>query len=302
VHSSWNAKLLTVPEDQLCQSCHEDVEQEQMFARHAHKPVRDGRCGACHDAHASDHVFQLRAEPDRLCASCHEHAPLFEHIDGAARRHGALDAETGCLTCHDGHASMMPALLVSSPLDLCLSCHDTSVLTSEGRTLTNMADLLSTNPDHHGPIRRADCSACHDPHASANPNLLEKHYPPMFYAPFDLKTYELCFSCHLTELATEQRGTEVTSFRDGDRNLHYLHVNKKERGRTCRTCHEVHASQRAFHIREEVPFGESDWMIEINFQSLPDGGQCAPGCHEPQTYTRVADPVPAAADPKGDSP
>ena len=81
-------------------------------------------------------------------------------------------------------------------------------------------------------------------------------------------------------------GTGLTQFRDGDRNLHYVHVNR-EKGRTCRACHEVHASKRPAHIREAVPYGSGNWMLEINFEQTPQGGSCTPACHVMRSYTRT---------------
>ena len=90
-------------------------------------------------------------------------------------------------------------------------------------------------------------------------------------------------------MVTKAKGTGVTMFRDGTKNRHALHVNK-ENGRTCRACHEVHASARPAHIREAVPYGTSNWMLEINFEASEEGGSCAPGCHQVKKYTRPAGP------------
>ena len=88
------------------------------------------------------------------------------------------------------------------------------------------------------------------------------------------------------------KGTRITGFRDGDRNLHLIHVNDKAKGRTCRACHEVHASRRPFHMREKVPYGASGWQLKINFEQLPNGGSCAPACHWKETYIRRSDSEP----------
>jgi predicted CXXCH cytochrome family protein len=149
-----------------------------------------------------------------------------------------------------------------------------------------MAALLAENPDHHGPIRDGNCTACHESHAGDKFRLLKESYPAEFYAPFDLDTFKLCFRCHISDLVLSKSGSGLTQFRDGDRNLHFLHVNRAK-GRTCRSCHEVHASKRPAHIREAVPFGTGEWMLPINFQKTPDGGSCMPGCHEARTYTRT---------------
>ena len=77
----------------------------------------------------------------------------------------------------------------------------------------------------------------------------------------------------------------MTGFRDGDQNLHFLHVNRTEKGRTCRACHEAHSSTVPKHLRETVPFG--DWQMPVGYTQTADGGRCAPGCHLPKTYSRA---------------
>lgn len=283
-HSSWHPNLLVTSPEELCTLCHEDVQDGLETHGYVHEPVRKGQCLTCHDPHASDHPAQLRGSAPGLCFSCHEHDAIRNLIDNSSHVHGAITTEASCTACHHGHGGDRPKLLKGSLLTVCLSCHDKPIEAPSGKMLTDMAALLEHNPDHHGPVRGADCTACHNPHASPNFRLLKKDYPEMFYAPFELQNYDLCFGCHIKELVTEPGGVGVTGFRDGERNLHYLHVNKKEKGRTCRACHEVHASSRPFHIRDKVPFG--GWEFAINFTAQPDGGRCAPGCHDETTYRR----------------
>ncbi len=285
-HSSWTQHLLVRPEQELCQFCHTETVARLEQVRHVHEPVRGGRCLTCHDPHASDHPSQLRGGAPDLCFSCHEHDPIRRLLATSSNVHGALDKDESCTVCHVGHGGTLPKLLTAPLLTLCLSCHDEPLRAKDGRLLTNMAKLLEDNPNHHGPVRRADCSACHNPHASPNFSLLVKEYPKLFYAPFDLRNYDLCFACHVQELVTVEKGIGVTGFAEGETNLHYTHVHKEKKGRTCRACHEVHASKRPFHIRESVPFGAGGWEIEINFTALDSGGRCVPGCHEAHTYTR----------------
>jgi predicted CXXCH cytochrome family protein len=186
--------------------------------------------------------------------------------------HGAVTEEGGCTVCHSPHSSRLPSLQRQTQPAECLGCHDKELKTDDGRVLTNMQALLQQNPDHHGPIREGVCTACHDPHSADRFRLLVEDYPPQFYAPFSIDTFKLCFRCHIPELVLKPSGRGLTRFRDGDKNLHWLHVNN-EKGRTCRACHEVHASRRPAHIREAVPFGDAGWMLEINFQQTARGGE-----------------------------
>jgi len=64
----------------------------------------------------------------------------------------------------------------------------------------------------------------------------------------------------------DKETTTLTNFRDGKRNLHFLHVNRPEKGRTCRACHETHASTHPKHIRDAVPFGKVNWPLELKYQ------------------------------------
>lgn len=280
-HSAWKPSLLVKDTNELCADCHLEVEQSGP-GLHVHAAMEQG-CTSCHDAHASLHQYMLHAPTDELCGTCHE--GLQTQLESAAVVHGAVHASNGCTQCHSPHSSRLPSLQKHAEPETCLACHDKPIETETGRVLTNMALLLHESPDHHGPIRAGSCSSCHQPHSSDHSNLLVETYPPEFYAAFDLDRYRLCFTCHMADLVTTRDGLGLTRFRDGNLNLHWLHVNQ-EKGRTCRACHEVHASKRAFHIREAVPFGSSGWMLEINFEALPDGGRCAPGCHVEKAYVR----------------
>jgi predicted CXXCH cytochrome family protein len=153
--------------------------------------------------------------------------------------------------------------------------------------LTDMRALLFGNPAWHQPIREDGCTGCHQPHGSLNFRLLKDSFPETFYAGFDLDEYGLCFSCHESGAMTIQWTRTLTGFRDGNRNLHYVHVNKEKRGRTCRACHSLHASPSELHVREEVPYGK--WLMPINFEKQSDGGSCHPGCHKIEVYDRKAD-------------
>ena len=155
-----------------------------------------------------------------------------------------------------------------------------------------MKRLLAENKDHHGPIRDKDCAGCHTPHGGEHFRLLKDDYPKEFYAPFQAENFSLCFQCHDPALPRDEKTTTLTDFRDGDRNLHFVHVNKTPKGRTCRACHETHASELPNHIRKSVPFGK--WPLPVNFIKNENGGSCAPGCHALYTYDRKKNSTTAA--------
>jgi predicted CXXCH cytochrome family protein len=282
-HSSSLPKLLTQDPKALCLGCHGEIHATPQDGLKIHAALEQG-CTGCHNPHASDHKFQLHQTAPGLCLSCHK--DQFDQIAAGAKVvHGAVTTDGGCVACHEPHASRQPALQRGVQPDTCLTCHDKPLKTANGSVVANMAAHFKANPNRHGPIREGDCTACHNPHAGQNFRLLTEAYPAPFYAPFSADTFKLCFRCHSQDLALKPVGTGLTKFRNGELNLHYLHVNQ-EKGRTCRACHEVHASTNPAHIREAVPFGNSGWMLRLNYEQTANGGSCAPGCHTPKTYNR----------------
>jgi predicted CXXCH cytochrome family protein len=278
---------------ELCYTCHGEKQAEFTPKRFGHVPARLD-CSNCHDPHNSPNPFRVSRSVPELCFGCHPDKK--QQIQTVTTDHQAVQMDRKCLNCHDPHFADYPKQLRDTPMRLCLTCHDRPQQASDGKTLTNMKALLNEYRDWHGPIRQQDCAACHDPHGTDNFRILRKPYPQEFYAPFKAEQYGLCFSCHEPTLVEVASTTTLTNFRNGDRNLHVVHVNRADKGRTCRACHEVHASHRPKHIREAVPFG--NWEVQTNFAKFENGGKCAPGCHAPRGYSRrevVQNPIDYAA-------
>ncbi|HET9754102.1 MAG TPA: cytochrome c3 family protein [Myxococcales bacterium] len=276
---------VSIAGDKGCTVCHEEFLELAKSRRFKHAPGKVG-CIGCHNPHnASVKGLLLRPAP-ALCLECHTGITAMMNLQV---KHAAVTQDASCMNCHDPHASNVEHLLSRLPFDQCVQCHGKDGITdSAGAKLTNIGTLLEQNKVHHGPVAQKDCSACHQPHGSAIFRLLRAPYPATFYAPFEVKTYEMCFGCHDEQLVTAERTTTATRFRDGDRNLHFLHVNKPDRGRTCRACHEVHASQKVYQIRESVPFGSRGYLLKVNFVKRADGGDCTQTCHTARAYSNVA--------------
>lgn len=281
-HSGYYPKLLDKQGSEVCLKCHTDMEQMLRGAKHWHRPVSEN-CANCHDAHASDHPFQLKNERQDLCLDCH--TAKKEEIASATVFHEALTQNEGCGNCHNTHASRFPKLLDKPVMEICVGCHDKPQKRPDGTMVAAIGKHIADHKFVHGPIREGDCSGCHNPHGSKNFRLLREPYPQEFYAPFDLATYTLCFQCHDGRVFTEPATTTLTKFRNGDKNLHFVHVNKDTKGRTCRACHDTHASDLPKHMTDKVPFG--GWEIPIQFEQAATGGSCAPGCHKPRAYDYV---------------
>ena len=290
-HYSSQPKLLRGPVRDVCVSCHKKVIPKKDEAVSIHAPIKDN-CTGCHDPHASDVKNELKQVAPNLCFSCHKN--IKEALATSPVVHRPAADVGGCDTCHAAHFSNQRKLQKQPQPQECLSCHDRVLRLADGKTLPDMASLLKDNPVHHGPIRLGSCTACHQPHAGNHFRLLIADYPAEFYAPFRIEQYGLCFRCHVPELVFQPRAGGLTYFRDGDKNLHWLHVNQ-QKGRTCRACHEVHASKNPFHIRDAVPFGTGGWMLEISFKETPTGGSCSPGCHVERKYENGGRPKTAPA-------
>ena len=280
-HSAGTKQLLISEGTDLCLSCHTQELESQLELEYLHLPVGED-CGKCHDPHSGNNSMLTFKDQPEFCYDCHQDiARLFQK--SSTVHEGALH-EKSCSNCHAAHASSFPGLLVDHPYELCLSCHDEEIQGSDGSVVENVAKMIEDNPYRHGPVVQKNCVACQDPHGAGIFSLLVSPYPEEFYAPFSLTEYALCFTCHSQDIFLEERTTTLTNFRDGDVNLHFLHVNKEEKGRTCRACHETHASSQKAHIRSAVPYG--DWAFPVVFESDDDGGACLSGCHEEQSYTR----------------
>ena len=267
--------------NEICLDCHEDFNQ-YLERKFSHAPAL-ASCVDCHNPHNARYAMLLVDDVGTLCLGCH--SDLSSVTSEARVKHDVTLKDRACINCHNPHGAFVEHLLISLPFDLCVTCHGVNGVTDhDGVQLTNFKKLLADNPEHHGPVADKDCSACHNPHGAEYFRLLNQEYPTQFYSAYDPKLYTLCFECHEERVFEEPRTETLTLFRNGDVNLHYLHVNKTERGRTCRACHEVHASNQKHHIRDGVPYGSKGWILKIRYTPTSFGGTCGKNCHDSKSY------------------
>lgn len=253
---------VTVPPQKsgsLCYRCH-----EREAANFVHAPFAAGECTACHAPHRAPAAGLLKKKGASLCFTCHKEQsfdPLFTHgpvIGG------------NCLFCHEPHRSDQRKLLRKFGAGLCLDCHGNSL--AEGVSV-------------HEPVGFGDCAGCHDIHGSASRKILKGQFAEDLYMPYNRSNFALCFLCHPHELA-ESPVTALTGFRNGNDNLHYLHINKGDRGRSCKACHDPHSARQEKLVLDKVP-GFGSWDIPIFFTTTTTGGTCVVGCHKPKDYDRL---------------
>ena len=267
---------------ELCYNCHDSVTEK----KHVHAPLQDkeAACTICHNPHSSANKNLLNTKTTHdLCLGCHE--DFKPTIAEMSARHRLLLEGKNCAHCHDPHAGKAEYLLLDNSQNLCLNCHAKKVKSADGRVIASLKGVLAKDVHPHGPGKSLDCAACHQPHANKQFRFLRGPYPQKFYSPYSDQIYGLCFTCHDKSLAADAQSDQATEFRNGSRNLHYLHVNKTPKGRTYRACHAWHVSKNPQLLRQSVRFGQ--WRIPINFTATDSGGSCGPGCHRGKTYDRV---------------
>ncbi|MFZ2198482.1 MAG: cytochrome c3 family protein [Thermodesulfovibrionales bacterium] len=263
-HESDNKALVIKDGPELCLTCHFEM-QNEMKKKNVHPALLSG-CTSCHNPHGAPVKKLLSAEGKNLCFQCHPQ--IQEKVEKAKVGHRPVNTEQGCASCHSPHASDNEKLLSKTGKDLCLDCHKNVIK-------KNMTLL-------HGPINSGTCTPCHDPHGSQETKLLIKSFPADLYVSYSEKEFELCFSCHKRDLLRFPDTSFATGFRDGEKNLHFVHVNKKEKGRSCKVCHNIHGSSGPKLIADKASFG--NWELPLKFVKTDTGGQCSPGCHKTYSY------------------
>ena len=212
--------VLTQPNAKaLCVTCHDDKAKLIETAKVQH-PGAAGDCTDCHSPHASRQPGLPKTNAVDICLSCHS------DIADLAKKpyHHQPAFAQGCATCHQPHGGENDHLLRTATTNaLCLECHgperQTKKLEAEHvTTIFNgsvklpedyftknkvvvlplkygmghpvdghpVSDLL--DPSTPGKVKTAmNCLTCHQPHSSAQPDLLVKDQP---------NNMAFCQTCH----------------------------------------------------------------------------------------------------------
>ena len=278
-HSTDTKKFLKADVPRLCLKCHKD-KRKSMKMDHVHVPFSTD-CRICHEPHGSKEGNLRRMQIVPLCTMCHP------QIAVGLRKfpvvHGAVNIEKNCANCHSPHASPHDKQLLGEVKEVCLNCHNKTIAGAE-REIPSIGNMIKEGNHVHGAITQEGCTACHNPHAAEKNRLLLQEFSIHEYVPGKKESFELCFKCHDSKLFEEQTTTTATNFRKGDKNLHFVHVNREEKGRNCKLCHNIHGSPNNHMINEKAQFGR--WEMPLNYNHREDGGSCLPGCHEQRTYSR----------------
>lgn len=198
-------KNLPAPAQSLvCTNCHSS---NATFNLHnwnsgAHA-MNDVSCFNCHDVHQGPNLNVMPRDSVALCTGCHKSKLL----DFALESHHPLpEGKIFCIDCHFQHGGFTsPFMRKDSIRDTCFQCHPDK----KGPYLYEHADVLD------------DCTNCHSPHGSVNPDLLQARQP------------FLCLRCHEGHRINDHARTNVLTDATGASHMY----------RRCTDCHStIHGS------------------------------------------------------------
>lgn len=221
--------------------------RDDLLVGSKHKPYVEGQCKLCHP---SDNPMYVFTKAD-LCNTCHAQQgkhPMRESAVVVRENVWLHDpvAKKLCSQCHTGHESKYRFLVRQMPAAyMCLECHKGMTEQFSGQTM--------------------DCTACHDPHYTAQkeqkflkalpPDLCaECHRTPddsyWLHGPYALG---LCSKCHVYH-GSPHLSQLVDSIAQLCQNCHDLKENSyhPDMARTCTDCHDPHyaTDQKDYLLKE----------------------------------------------------
>lgn len=153
--------------DAKCLDCHQG--QHSNFERSGHGEANVS-CISCHSIHdGQDPEHLLKAAQPVLCFQCHgDTRPQFNQ----PFHHKVEEGLVKCSDCHDPHGTFgRKGLKSASQQDaVCVKCH---------------AETAGPFVYEHAVVKTEGCVACHSPHGSPNPRLLNR-----------ANVNTICLECH----------------------------------------------------------------------------------------------------------
>jgi len=147
------AKASVKDVDTKCLSCHAGAHPNFDRAPHARANVG---CTSCHSIHGSKEETLLKAPQPTLCFQCHGDQKV---QFGMPFHHQVNEGLIKCTDCHDVHGTFQNNNLRATADQnmICTKCH---------------TDVRGPFVYEHAAVKAEGCLACHTPHGSQNPRLL----------------------------------------------------------------------------------------------------------------------------------
>jgi predicted CXXCH cytochrome family protein len=156
---------------EICLGCHTD-QAEQAKKRFLHQPAFKQGCATCHEPHGSENVHLLRAKTSNgLCLECH----------GSDSQPKKLDAEH-VLTIFNGSVKLPEDYFAKNKV-VVLPLKFGRGHPIEGHPVSDVVDPTDITKMH----AQINCLSCHQPHSSAQADLLIKD---------QANNMAFCSSCH----------------------------------------------------------------------------------------------------------
>ncbi len=264
-HMSQQPKLLVSVDPDVCRPCHEAIVAAATDDS-GHYPAADA-CMNCHRPHVASQVGLLESPPSELCLGCHD-------ADDALREGhlGAEVSELSCLECHtphgSGHAKLLAENVHPPVLEGCDTCHEGAsnrVIEDGTKSLCllchdEVGQRIEQAHVQHAAMEVAECTDCHNPHASKQANLVR--HP----------AGRVCTECH------EEQGAGSGEVAHGV--IDWI---------GCEACHEPHGGRRpgllrltaqelcmSCHVNQRSPADGSSSILE-RFDFVPEEREAVTG-------------------------
>ncbi len=295
---------LAASQPDLCLSCHKGLSKPaSLTLTGAHPPVGD-QCTSCHEPHASREKHLLSQQPPKLCLSCHGESDVQD-------KHLLPVLASSCVGCHAPHGSDVKGMLLGQELHppfaekTCLACHRKGLgikvlMQKTGAALCfachSQQEKTWSSGTVHGAVQKGQCTACHNPHLSAQPHLVRAAGPALCVGchqdvgkKLQAKSphppaQEDCLTCHQPHQA-DRSGLLQAPVNELCGNCHDVsdngfaakHLQAKGDKLACVGCHDPHGSQGAHLLAEgssHPPFAEGscDACHEGSAQKVMEGG------------------------------
>lgn len=136
-----------------CETCHAGTHPNFDRSPHAKGGLS---CISCHSVHQAKAETLLKAAQPTLCFQCHADQRSQFNMPF---HHKVNEGLVKCSDCHDVHGTFQNSNLRSAADQsmICTKCH---------------TDVRGPFVYEHAPVKAEGCLACHSPHGSQNPRLL----------------------------------------------------------------------------------------------------------------------------------